>query len=401
MTDAQPQNGPSPDAARRATLLAYGCTYSMIIGVSSVMPLLPFLAETFEISISHVGLVISAFTLPGIFFTPLGGILADRYGHKAVLIPSLVLFCLGGAGCAAAPDFPTLIALRFIQGVGAASFGTLNVAILADTFSGQELSKYIGWNMTLLSFFTAAFPFLGGVLGDQHWRLAFLLPLTSLPVLLLTFYTPLRKPDPTARSPQPLRGLLHAVAAPRIRMLLLLTFLTFIMLYGPVITCLPVLGAHKFHQNAGSIGMLLIASSLGAACVAPFTGKLSQRFSLRFLLITAQFFYIASLALIPLVPTFHWLIVPIFFFGLGQGLNIPNLQADLAKSAPKEMRASIMAANGMLLRTGQTLAPMAFTAMIDTQGIEWGFYAGVGLACALLILAGFCLPRVRRAEPAA
>ena len=40
MTDTRPQNGPSPNATRRATLLAYGCTYSMIIGVSSVMPLM-------------------------------------------------------------------------------------------------------------------------------------------------------------------------------------------------------------------------------------------------------------------------------------------------------------------------------------------------------------------------
>ncbi len=389
----QARQGSNP--ARGATLLAYGCTYSMIIGVSSIMPLLPFLAKTFDVSLSHVGLVISAFTLPGIFFTPLGGILADRYGRKAVLIPSLIIFCLAGAGCAAAPNFHSLIFLRFIQGVGAASFGTLNVAILADTFNGEELSKYIGWNMTLLSICTAIFPFLGGILGDQHWRPAFLLPLTSLPVLFLALRVPLSKPEAGRPVPQPLKGLLHAVAEPRISLLLTLTFLTFAMLYGPVITCLPMLGAHKFQQSAGVIGMLLVASSAGAACVAPFTGKLSQRFPLRSLLMTAQLCYIASLVLMPLVSAFWMLLVPIFFYGLGQGLNIPNLQAELAKSAPKELRASVMAANGMLLRTGQTIAPLLFTTLIDANGVEWGFHAGVVLACVLFILACFFLPRAR------
>ena len=389
-------SGSTPASSRRAVLLAYGCTYSMIIGVSSIMPLLPFLAKTFDVTLTHTGWVISAFTLPGIFFTPLGGILADRYGRRAVLIPSLILFCLAGAGCAAAPDFPTLIALRFVQGIGAASFGTLNNAILADVFSGPELSKAIGWNMTLLSVCTAVFPFLGGVLGDHHWRLAFLLPLTAVPALFLAFITPLSKPDATQRSPHPIAGLLHAVADRRVGLLLGLTFLTFAMLYGPVVTCLPVLGVHKFQQNAGSIGMLLVASSLGAGCVAPFTGKLSQRFSLRTLLLTAQICYIASLVLIPFMPTFALLSIPIFLFGLGQGLNIPNLQTALVNSAPKELRASVMSVSGMLLRTGQTLAPLIFTALIDGRGVEWGFYAGVVLACSLLFFSQIFLPLTRK-----
>ena len=33
---------------------------------------------------------------PGIFLTPLAGILADRIGRKTVLIPSLFIFALGG-----------------------------------------------------------------------------------------------------------------------------------------------------------------------------------------------------------------------------------------------------------------------------------------------------------------
>ncbi len=397
MTDGQEALA-GPSAARRATLLAYGCTYSMIIGVSSVMPLLPFLAKTFEVSLTHAGLVISAFTLPGIFFTPVGGILADRYSRKAVLVPSLILFCLAGAGCAAAPDFPSLIALRFLQGVGASSFGTLNNTILADTFRGNDLSRAIGWNITLLSVCTALFPLVGGLLGDINPRLTFLLPLTSLPILLPALRSSLARPERGAAASHPVAGMFRAVAEPKIRLLLLLTLLTFTMLYGPIITCLPVLGAHEFGQSAGYIGLLVTASSAGAALVAPFTGRLSQRFPLRSLILFAQIFYVAALLLIPEMPTFWLLLVPIFFYGLGQGFNIPNLQADLAKSAPKELRASVMAANGMLLRLGQTITPLLFTALIDARGVQSGFHTGVALSCSLFVLAWFFLPVKKEPE---
>jgi MFS family permease len=59
----------------------------------------------------QIGLVITAFTLPGIFFVPITGVLADRYGRRTIMIPLLFLYGITGAASGLAPDFETLLAL--------------------------------------------------------------------------------------------------------------------------------------------------------------------------------------------------------------------------------------------------------------------------------------------------
>jgi MFS family permease len=62
------------------------------------------LTEPFGTSAADVGLLISAFTAPGIVMIPVGGAVADRYGRKPVLVASLVLF---GLAARRSPRRPT------------------------------------------------------------------------------------------------------------------------------------------------------------------------------------------------------------------------------------------------------------------------------------------------------
>ena len=69
-----------------------------VMGVSITLPILPKLADVFRLDASGVALLITCFTLPSAFMTPIAGVLADRFGRKAVLLPGLVLFACGGVG---------------------------------------------------------------------------------------------------------------------------------------------------------------------------------------------------------------------------------------------------------------------------------------------------------------
>jgi MFS family permease len=66
------------------------------MGVASLTPAFPKIAQELQLNKTQVGLLISVFTLPGIFLTPIAGILADRIGRKKVLIPSLLIFAFIG-----------------------------------------------------------------------------------------------------------------------------------------------------------------------------------------------------------------------------------------------------------------------------------------------------------------
>lgn len=396
---AQPDNGgrqdnggqaeeraPEPEKGRRILLLAFGSTICMVMGVNTVMPMVPMLARTFNVSQTSASLLITCFTLPGILFTLPAGILADRYGRRAVLVPALALFALAGAGCAFAPDFGTLLALRFLQGVGAAPLGVLNTTIIADAWSGRSLARLIGYNMTVLSVCTAAYPSLSGLLAHFDWRWPFLLSLLALPMAGLAARTPLGCPGTSGSFRQYLHNMLHTFENREILTLLGLTVLTFLLLYGPIITCFPVLADNRFAASPAVIGACLIFSSLGTGLAASQLGRLTARFGSRALFLAAAPLYVAALLLIPIMPTIWMLLPPIFLYGLAQGLNVPNVQTRLLQAAPPERRAVVMSMNGMLLRLGQTLGPVGFSVVMAHAGVPAGFYAGMVLVLLLFVL---------------
>ena len=63
-----------------------------VLGVASITPAFPKIERELNITEQDAGLLITVFTLPGVFLTPVLGVLADRFGRKQILIPSLLLF---------------------------------------------------------------------------------------------------------------------------------------------------------------------------------------------------------------------------------------------------------------------------------------------------------------------
>lgn len=380
---------------RRVLFLAFGATNSMVLGVSTIMPMVPALARTFGVSQTTASLAITMFTLPGIIFALFAGMLADRFGRRAVLVPSLFLFSLAGAGCAFADNFNTLLLLRFIQGIGAASLGVLNTTIIADTWSGKDMASIIGYNTTVLNICTALYPSIGGVLAYFDWRYPFMLSLLALPVGFLALRTPLANPGTAGTFRQYCSEVSRIFHTRKIVGLLAITGVTFVVLYGPIITCFPVLADTVFQASPAVIGGCMIFSSIGAALSASQLGRLYTRFSSRSLLFFSQALYLAAMVMIVNFPVLLWMLFPIFIFGIGQGMNIPNVQAQLLNAATPAQRASVMSVNGMLLRLGQTLAPVGLSSVMVAFGVDWGFYTGMILAGVIIALVFFFVPGKR------
>ncbi|MCP5103232.1 MAG: MFS transporter, partial [bacterium] len=191
------ENKPEPVYKNRNLQIIYGVTLMVVMGVSSIAPAFPKIAESLEISEEEVGLLIIVFTFPGIILTTLLGIAADRFGRKRVLVPSLFLFGIAGGACAFTRDFNTLLVFRFFQGIGAASLGALNTTVIGDIFSGsrQRLSEAMGYNAGVLSIGTAGYPALGGLLATFGWHYPFLLPVAAIPIGLIVLFR-LKNPEP-------------------------------------------------------------------------------------------------------------------------------------------------------------------------------------------------------------
>ena len=370
----------------RHALLAFGMTTCMIMGVNGIVPIVPLLREIFGISPAAASLAITIYTLPGVFFSPVAGVLADRYGRKQVALVSLLLFGCGGVACAFAPNFTILLICRFFQGVGGTSLGVLNTTIIADAFPKNELPRLMGYTGTVISLSTAVYPLAAGLLAILGWRCTFLLPLMALPVFLLALRTPLAGPGSSSGLAQYLKESWRVASSPRYLALFSVIFLTFIMLYGPVVTVFPMLARDMFNASPAAIGSITIAASLGAATTASQLGRLSATFSGPTLMLLSQGFYCLALVLFPFMPGHWYLTIPALLFGLGQGLNVATIMSMLLADAPASSRGAIVSVNGMLLRLGQTVGPLFFGAIMAGFGFSAAFFSGAGVAVVMFVL---------------
>jgi ACDE family multidrug resistance protein len=356
--------------------IVFGVTLMVVLGVSSIAPAFPKIAKALSLSHNEIELLVSVFTLPGVFLTPVFGFFADRFGRKRILIPALFLFGLAGGLAFFCKSLHLLLLLRFIQGVGAASLGSINLTIIGDLYSGKDRIAAMGYNSSALSIGTASYPAIGGALAVLGWNYPFLLAFLAIPVGLLVMFR-LKNPEPknTQDIAAYFRDVLNIIKRRRVFGLFIAGMVTFIILYGAFITYFPLLMESSFGSSAFIIGIFMSTFAVSNGITAYQLEKLSRRYSELFLIKAGFILYVIVLLIIPFAPNIWILLLPTLLSGVANGINIPSILSLLAESAPINNRAVFMSINGMILRLGQTIGPLFIGLFYDLGGMEFAFVA--------------------------
>ncbi len=366
--------------------LIFSITLFAVMGVASITPAFPQIIKYYALSAKQIGYLITVFTLPGIFLTPLMGILADRYGRKTILVPSLLIFGLGGFLCAFQETYQSLLIMRFVQGVGAASLGSLNVTIIGDLFKNGERIRVMGYNASVLSIGTASFPTIGGMLASINWHYVFFLPGLVLPLAFLVLW---KLQTPASKNSSSLKiyiGNVWKIINQRTVLgLFLVNIMVFIILYGAYLSFFPLLMESRFHANALIIGFFMSIMSLTTALFSSRLAWARKKFATKTLLYFSALFYALSLILMSFASGWILLIVAIIFFGVGHGFFIPNIQTALVGLAPVSERAVFMSINSMVLRIGQTLGPVVAALFYIQQNLQPVFLLSAGIAFLMIL----------------
>lgn len=386
-------HAPSPEPPREPVsvpitanlVLIFGLTLMVVMGVSSITPAFPRIMDALDLSKTQVGMLITFFSLPGVIFALPLGMSADRIGRKRILVPCLILFGVSGAACAFTRDFTLLLALRFLQGLGATAAGTLNPTILGDLYTGRQRTVAMSYNIGVLNIGTASFPIIGGALAMFGWQYPFLLPLVAIPLGIAIHFL-LRTPEPknTMNTGEYLRAALYSVSNRKALGLFFITLMTFVVLYGSYITFFPLLLGGKFGAAAYVIGLVMSVTSFSTVLTTSRIGWFVRRFRERDLMIIGFTCYAVAMFLFPLVPSLWWFIVPTVIYGFGTGINSPSAQSILVELAPEDARAGFLSVNSMVLRVGQTLGPLVMGVIVTLWGMESVFLSGAVLSLFML-----------------
>ncbi|RYF25330.1 MAG: Bcr/CflA family efflux MFS transporter [Comamonadaceae bacterium] len=139
--------------------------------IDMYLPALPAIGASLGADVASVQWSLTAFFIAlgagQLFYGPV----SDMVGRKRPLYFGLALFTLASVGCALATDIQTLIALRFVQGLGAAAGMVIPRAVVRDLHTGNEAARLMSLLMLVFSVSPLLAPLAGsGVIALTGWR---------------------------------------------------------------------------------------------------------------------------------------------------------------------------------------------------------------------------------------
>jgi ACDE family multidrug resistance protein len=338
-------------------LIVFGITLISVLGIVSITPALENIAFNLSLSLPEVSLLITVFTIPGVIFTPVFGILADKYGRKKVLIPLLFLFGFAGGIIIFIPNFNIILILRFLQGIGAASLSSLNIIIIGDLYSSESRTKVMGYNAGVLYIGLTIYPAIGGALATLSWNLPFILPFIAIPIGILSLkFLDIPQPEFDFKFKNYLRNMFYNLKNRVTLIILLISLINFIILYGAFLTVTSFLSFFSGFTPF-IIGLIQSFSFLVGSGFSLSLGKIRERVTERVLIIISFIIYPIAFIMVIFINSIELFLIPTALIGIAQGINVPSIQSLVTGLAPFKERGAIVSAQGMFLRLGQALGP--------------------------------------------
>jgi DHA1 family bicyclomycin/chloramphenicol resistance-like MFS transporter len=138
------------------------------------LPAFPQIARDLAVRPGLVGLTLSLFLVGLAVGQLLCGPLADRLGRRAPLLAGCALFTATAVCCALGHSIQTLIAARFLMGVGGATGLAISRAVVRDCFDEAASARTYSMMMIVTGIAPIIAPALGSLMLTYfHWRAIF------------------------------------------------------------------------------------------------------------------------------------------------------------------------------------------------------------------------------------
>ncbi|MWV40395.1 MFS transporter [Natrialba sp. INN-245] len=358
---------------------------------AALAPALPAIADALQISDGRVGLLITFFKVPSILVVPVAAIVADRYGRRVVLLPSLVLFGVVGTAMFFVETFVVLLAMAAVMGIGAAAIFPITVTMLGDVYSGAANATAQGFRVAIVGIAAISIPALSGYLSGLSWNYPFALFALAFPVIVLVSLflhetiEPSASSDGVSRLTRQYSGAIRTeLLNPDVRILVLGGFVRGFVRYG-VLTFIPLFAVRVLDASLFEAGALLAVRGFAYVSVSPVSGSIVGRIGRKRALIVAMLVSTTALVAIPFTSSLLILSIAVFAYFAGDALFDPVMKDAVTTFGHDDYLAGVVNTLYVLKRTGQTVSPAIFGFVLTLFGYETLFVAAAAVVFAYLV----------------
>jgi MFS family permease len=167
-------------------LVLFVTAFVDMVGLTMIVPLLPFYATDLGANATVVGLLVSAFSVAQLAVAPVWGRFSDRYGRRPAILAGLLLTSCAYLIFGFAGSVPVLLLSRLVQGLGGGTIGVVQ-AYVADASAPEQRTKSLGWLSAVTSLGAVAGPAFGSLMISLGGRAAPGLGAAALALLVSAF----------------------------------------------------------------------------------------------------------------------------------------------------------------------------------------------------------------------
>ncbi len=348
----------------------------MTLGNSMLIPILPEMKSSLDLSQLQVSLTITVFSIAAAILIPIVGYLSDRFSRKIVIIPSLLLFgggaLLAGLGAAVFSNaYVWIIIGRIIQGIGAAGTAPIAMALIGDLFKGGERSRILGIFEASNGLGKVLSPILGSLLALIVWySVFFAFPVISLISVILVWIFVKEKSNRQAPPPfrKYVKGLL-SVFKHEGRWLFTIYLAggtCLFTLFGILFYLSDVLES-EYNINGVPKGLILAIPLLVMVTTSYITGsKIGKNLEkMKRLSVLGLLFMTISYGSLVLFEKLIPFLIVLALSSVGAGLVLPCVNSLITGAVGKERRGFVSSLYGSVRFLGVALGPPVFTRLMD------------------------------------
>jgi len=398
---------PRPVDWRRNLAALWLAEFTAIFGFSFAFPFLPlFLHRDLRIPSGPelafwTGIAASATGFALAITSPIWGMLADRYGRKAMLVRAMIGGGLSVGLIGFVRNTVELTTLRVVQGATSGTVAAATALVAAET-----PPAHIGWALGILSSAIslggAIGPAAGGVAANvTGLRAAFiaggvLLLVAAVPVILLVRESPSHAARRSA--PRPMVVLRAAGRDTMVALGLLIVAQVLLQASYTATQQLVVLRLLQFDPGAASAvtGGAFAAGGIATAIAGVTYSRLLPWTGYRLLTVTAAVLMTGSIAASGAAPTFPLVVAAFVVASFLFGALIPAFGAMIGLQTPGPVQASVFGFGSSATALGFGVGPLTGGILASRAGLHIALYAAAAVS---LVLAGLIALAIREPRP--
>ncbi len=344
MTTETPATRSAPAVLSRGIILLLAAVSALgPVAMQILLPAVPVLKESFQVSTGVAQLTLSLSMLSIALATLAYGPLSDRYGRKPILLVGITINVIGSILCIFAPTIELLIAGRIVQAAGGAVGLVVARAIVRDIYGAREAAAVIATLVMVMVVLPMISPAVGGEMMVLFgWRSVFYLVAIASSIMLVMLY--LHLPE-TLQKPVPFTGVVNLLRGFRslFRSRVFCGYAVNVAFVSVVffsfISAAPEIMVSVLHRPATEYGYYFIMIPLGF-----MLGNFVARHFATTLGIHRLIDYGTRISIVGIVLALilQWLkivhplalFMPIAFAVFGNGITLPNAQAGAINEFP-------------------------------------------------------------------